>query len=181
MTNDNKQLSQWLLDFAEANGGGFAPEQIQKLNEAANAISALAGKTNGDLTAINFVTEKPITIGKIDNGFGLVGTINLEETIRLLSADVKFADDSETRLSETEGEVYAAIEHHLIQGHNFSTNDLVELFENFLNNNTTEAQMLVSEALRAIILIDGYDVEIYRLEDDTNFWRTVAELTSNFT
>jgi len=60
MTNNSKQLSQWLLDFATMNDGGFAPEQIQKLNEAANAIITL------DTVVDDLIKERDDAYAQID-------------------------------------------------------------------------------------------------------------------
>jgi hypothetical protein len=39
--NETEQLIQWLRDFASANEDSFAPEQIARLVDAADAISTL--------------------------------------------------------------------------------------------------------------------------------------------
>jgi hypothetical protein len=41
MNNYNNELVSWLRDFAAANHDGFEPEQIQRLNDAANTIENL--------------------------------------------------------------------------------------------------------------------------------------------
>lgn len=41
MSNYNNELVSWIRDFAAANHDGFEPEQIQRLNDAANTIETL--------------------------------------------------------------------------------------------------------------------------------------------
>lgn len=58
MNNYNNELVSWLRDFAAANHDGFEPEQIQRLNDAANTIENLiAERDDARMLYCEFVAQ----------------------------------------------------------------------------------------------------------------------------
>ena len=58
MSNYNNELVSWLRDFAAANHDGFEPEQIQRLNDAANTIENLiAERDDARMLYCEFVAQ----------------------------------------------------------------------------------------------------------------------------
>lgn len=58
MSNYNNELVSWLRDFAAANHDGFEPEQIQRLNDAANTIeNLLAERDDARMLYCEFVAQ----------------------------------------------------------------------------------------------------------------------------
>jgi hypothetical protein len=157
---------------------------IKERDEAYAQVDALRSQqTNNDLTAINFVTEKPITICNVSRGLGLIAEFDIHDVSRLLSADVKFADDKEQQHSETVDAVLTAVWNELVtdEDSDYPFSDWIFDNEGNIFTGINGARVLISEKDNLIFHLDTYgNVQVYREQDAADFWRHVAELGSDY-
>jgi hypothetical protein len=156
---------------------------IKERDEAYAQVDALRSQqTNSDLTAINFVTEKPITICNVSRGLGLIAEFDIHDVSRLLSADVKFADDKDQQHSETVDAVLTAVWNELVtdEDSDYPFSDWI-FGSDEITPGINGARVLISESDNLIFHLDADgNVQIYREQDAADFWRHVAELGSDY-
>lgn len=156
---------------------------VKERDDAYAQVDALRSQqTNSDLTAINFVTEKPITICNVSRGLGLIAEFDIHDVSRLLSADVKFADDKDQQHSETVDAVLTAVWNELVtdEDSDYPFSDWI-FGSDEITPGINGARVLISEKDNLIFHLDTYgNVQIYREQDAADFWRHVAELGSDY-
>jgi hypothetical protein len=158
---------------------------VKERDDARAQIDALRTETTkSDLTAFNFVTEKPVTICKVGHGVGLIAEFDIHDVSRLLSADVKFADDKDQQHSETVDAVIAAVWEVLIgdasEDSEFPFMDWI-FSSDGITAGINGARVVISESDNLIFHLDADgNVQIYREQDAADFWRHVAELGSDY-